>query len=129
MRLTAPPLPAASRPSNRMTNFRPVALIQYCILTSSICSSTSLASYRSLFNFLVGLVGADFSPFIDFFRSFLPTIGSPPLKKRAFTAAAEAKRRCTLLLPDGFGPPPGRRPVPRSAEPWPDPIPFHALLL
>src|SRR3954453_20287714 len=48
--LMAPPFPAASRPSNRTTSFLPVALIEYCIFTSSVCSSSSLASYSFRFN-------------------------------------------------------------------------------
>src|SRR5260221_9278541 len=43
--LIAPPFPAASRPSNSTTSFLPVVLIEYCIFTSSMCSSASLASY------------------------------------------------------------------------------------
>src|SRR5271165_161233 len=43
--LTAPPFPAASRPSNSTTSLLPVALIQYCSFTNSMCSAPSLASY------------------------------------------------------------------------------------
>ena len=46
-RLMVPPLPAASRPSNKITWRAPVALIQFCILSSSICSSRFSPSYSS----------------------------------------------------------------------------------
>ena len=39
MRLMVPPLPAASRPSNRITTRWPVALTQACSLSSSTCSA------------------------------------------------------------------------------------------
>lgn len=48
--LIAPPFPAASRPSNSITTFLPVALIQYCIFTNSMCSSSNLASYSLRFS-------------------------------------------------------------------------------
>ena len=44
-RLIVPPLPAASRPSNRITSRPPVSLIQYCSLSSSIWSSRLSRSY------------------------------------------------------------------------------------
>ncbi len=44
-RLIVPPLPAASRPSKTMTSFCPVAFIQFCSLTSSICSRRLVCSY------------------------------------------------------------------------------------
>ena len=44
-RLIVPPLPAASRPSNKITCRPPEALIQFCILSSSICSSRFSYSY------------------------------------------------------------------------------------
>ena len=45
-RLMVPPLPAASRPSNRMTMRWPVSLAQACSFSSSTC--------RRNFSFLVG---------------------------------------------------------------------------
>ena len=47
-RLMVPPLPAASRPSNKITWRLPEALIQFCILSSSICSRRFSPSYSSL---------------------------------------------------------------------------------
>ncbi|SHX13930.1 Uncharacterised protein [Mycobacteroides abscessus subsp. abscessus] len=44
-RLMVPPLPAASRPSKRMTCRAPVRLLQFCSLSSSICSSRFSSSY------------------------------------------------------------------------------------
>ena len=37
-RLMVPPLPAASRPSNRITCLAPVSWVQYWNFSSSICS-------------------------------------------------------------------------------------------
>ncbi len=37
-RLIVPPLPAASRPSNRIMTFSALALIQFCAFSSSTCS-------------------------------------------------------------------------------------------
>src|SRR5436190_230737 len=44
-RLMVPPLPAASRPSNRMTSFCPASFIQACILSSSTCKPYFWRSY------------------------------------------------------------------------------------
>ena len=44
MRLIAPPLPAASRPSKITSTRAPVAVTHCCISTSSICSRSSSAS-------------------------------------------------------------------------------------
>ena len=46
-RLMVPPLPAASRPSNKMISRSPVALIQYWSFSSSIYSSRLVRSYSS----------------------------------------------------------------------------------
>ena len=72
--LMAPPLPAASRPSNSTTSFLPAALIQYCIFTSSMCSSSSLASYSLRFS--LPSCGDWSEAFISFaaLLSFLPTV-------------------------------------------------------
>src|ERR1700674_521539 len=50
MHLMAPPLPAASRPLHSTTSLLPAARTQYCIFTSSMCSSSSLASYSLRFS-------------------------------------------------------------------------------
>src|SRR5436305_8275487 len=73
MHLTAPPSPAASRPSNSTTSFWPVALIQYCIFTGSMCSSSSLASYSLSFSLPPCGDGAPVSSSSDALLSFLPT--------------------------------------------------------
>src|SRR4051794_24501643 len=75
--LMAPPLPAASRPSNRTTSFLPAALIQYCIFTSSMCSSSSLASYSLRFS--LPSCGDWSEASSAALRSFLPTAFSLPL--------------------------------------------------
>src|SRR5271157_395098 len=56
-----PPLPAASRPSNRMTMRAPVFFTQSCSLTSSTCSLNNSASY-----------------------SFFPSLGFPSSSRPSF---------------------------------------------
>ncbi len=46
-RLIVPPLPAASRPSNRISSRSPLARIHFCSLSSSIWSSRFSRSYSS----------------------------------------------------------------------------------
>src|SRR5207247_5609803 len=74
--LIAPPLPAASRPSNRTTSFLPVALIQYCIFTSSMCSSSGLASYVLRFSLRSGGDLSQASTSSAALLFFLPTVSS-----------------------------------------------------
>ena len=55
-RLMAPPLPAASRPSNRITTRWPVSLTQACSFSSSTCSRYFCFSYaRRDIRFLYGI--------------------------------------------------------------------------
>ena len=51
MRLMIPPLPAASRPSKRMTILAPVAFTHSCSFTNSVCSLNISLSYSLLFIF------------------------------------------------------------------------------
>ncbi len=46
-RLIVPPLPAASRPSKRMTTRWPVSLTQFCSFSSSIWSRRFTRSYSA----------------------------------------------------------------------------------
>src|ERR1700730_12734439 len=95
--LTAPPFPAASRPSNSTTSFLPAALIQYCIFTNSMCSSSSLASYSLRFSLLSCGDWSEASTSSAVLLFFLPTVfsltlhdlakklhGSPSLALRSY---------------------------------------------
>src|SRR6516225_8617461 len=51
MRLSTPPLPAASRPSKRTTILIPACLTEYCTSTNSACSCAISASYSARLSF------------------------------------------------------------------------------
>src|SRR6516162_11879446 len=60
--LIVPPLPAPSRPSNRMQTFRPLCTTHCWSLTNSTCSRASSRSYSLRFSLSSAVGSAFFSP-------------------------------------------------------------------
>ena len=98
-RLIEPPLPAASRPSNRTTTRRPSSRMARCSLSSSICRRRSSALYA--LDFSASAWGGSSS--ISFMVSGGRAMGAPgvPLAGVGTYGTDRGRVGCTRRLPSG----------------------------